>query len=226
VSRRSRTTALILAAGRGVRLAPLAGPVMLPLYRVDGDRPLVLAALDFARGFDVETTVVVANPVNRDAIAVLAVGASIATQAEPTGVIDAIAIGTEIDETARVLLLCADNLFDPGGSWFRERTDEADRSAIAVRVETDPTGRFTRLDRGWLYPRTVDREERARWVGPVLLATARLRSAIARRLSTVEMTLNWAGAPFRTITMRCSDRGVAAEEPTVPRSPLIARVIP
>lgn len=204
------TAALILAGGRGTRLVPLAAPFMKPLYRV-GDRPLVGHALDFAIAFGVGSIIAVTNPTNDRAIlAELPADADRRTvvQREPTGVVDAIRIGLEPVTTDRVLLLCSDNTFEPDGTWFYEATRDWG-AAIAVRELTDPTGRYSTVIRGTVYPRRPDERAALRWVGPVLLPALGLRAAVDVS-NDVETVLNVASmSDLKMIPMSCADHGVA-----------------
>lgn len=200
--------ALILAGGAGERLVPLVPRFMKPLREVDGV-PLVTHAIEFGRAMNVYVTAIVANQKNVDAIRSLVVErarVATVTQGEPTGIVDALRLGLRSIVGRRVVILCADNTFEPGGAWFRDQVGD-DRSVIAVNNLVDPTGRLTRCVCGRLEPRRPDPTISARWIGPVVLDANRLRLAIEFG-GGIEEVFNRAGAPFRTIEMNCRDHGV------------------
>jgi hypothetical protein len=114
---------IILAGGRGSRLAPLAAEFEKPVFPVD-DLPLISHADRFAREFGVAKLIVVVSPVNASRIERNVDDALFVRQEVPTGFINALRLGTTIAQChmwsdTSVLVLCSDNVFRPDGAWFR-----------------------------------------------------------------------------------------------------------
>lgn len=209
----SRPLAVILAGGAGTRLAPEVPLFEKPLHVVDG-APLICHALNFARAFGAELTVVV-NPVIRSRVCELAPDARGVVQAEPTSALDAIRLGVRawahLDRP--VLILCADNTFRPGGDWFREQVHRISNGydgVVGTRLIADLVGRFSSFDpvTGKIVPKRRDDAVRPRWVGPILMPSGKWLIEALVLATTLEHALNLAGYPFKPIEMECVDHGV------------------
>ncbi len=133
---RPALTGILLAAGRGTRLAPIAGPFEKPLVRIGGQAAAAWPARAMAQCVD--RIIVVANSANAQSVArivdeAVAVPVFLVTQEAPRGAADALAAGLRDPRCGQAaLVVCVDNLFLP---------DAAD--AVALALEAAP-------ERAWL----------------------------------------------------------------------------
>jgi hypothetical protein len=204
---------IILAGGRGSRLAPLAAEFEKPVFPVD-DLPLISHADRFAREFGVAKLIVVVSPVNASRIERNVDDALFVRQEVPTGFINALRLGTTIAQChmwsdTSVLVLCSDNVFRPDGAWFRAAVAASGSgSCVGTLLTPDPNGRLTGVRHGYLVPRNPDTVIAERWVGPLLFPRLDRLIDAMKEPGTVEDTLNRAGK-FTAIRMECRDCGIA-----------------
>jgi hypothetical protein len=167
--------AIILAGGRGERVAGLTGPFFKPLLEVDGE-PLVRRAVRVAHETSDTIPIVVTAPANTEAIhdALTGFEANLIVQREPLG--DAHALltgllvkprGSEAHETdERVLVLLSDNTT----TLADVQAVTAHEVAVGVqRFDRSKAARFARFEAGrWVQkvPVAVDDVSLACWVGP------------------------------------------------------------
>lgn len=173
--------AVVLAAGRGTRVASAAGEFGKPMLPLNGT-PIVAVAVQEA--FTVcSRVVVVAAPANCEAIAhVVDPRALVVLQDVPRGPGDALLVGLDHVESDRVLVLMSDNVFGPGDI---ARVAAASGNAVCTRVvPASAAVYFT-----WWCPRRrvwVEKEppgpgvaEVTAWVGPLAWTSDQARTVVS-----------------------------------------------
>jgi len=182
--------AVILAGGRGQRVAGITKLFHKPLLEIEGE-PLLLRAVRQARSLGVEVPVVVTSPAIATLVAQVLgdVPANLIIQREPLGPGDALRVGLQVRNRSvgsyRVLVLLSDNY-----------TSDADLTAVcshevAVGVHTTPrteAQRFTWYDpdRGaWIEKKTIpDGSPVECWVGPFVGWRSKMERVMSRVCET------------------------------------------
>jgi bifunctional N-acetylglucosamine-1-phosphate-uridyltransferase/glucosamine-1-phosphate-acetyltransferase GlmU-like protein len=142
--------AVILAAGRGQRMAGISKPFYKPLLEING-LSLLAHSANYAAAAGVRKAIVVASPQNAEDIAAALENCSIETsiviQHDPHGPGHAALVGLSSIKSDRTLLLLSDNIMDETAVVSMiARCREEDANAVAVcDVNTAQASRFTRV---------------------------------------------------------------------------------
>jgi len=140
--------AVILAGGRGQRLAGYALPFHKPLIEVNG-KPLIFHTLEYAHLAGAERMIIVASPSNHGIISSMFTNfdyVTIAVQDQPNGPGDAMLVGFEHVESDRVLALMSDNLMSPDRVEYMGRWSSFDGIGTQM-LEPAAASRFTRISK-------------------------------------------------------------------------------
>jgi hypothetical protein len=175
--------AVILAGGRGERIAGLTSPFFKPLLEVD-DEPLVRRAVRVAREAGVVLPVVVTAPPNTEAVhaALHGLDALLIVQRRPRGDAHALMLGLSVNPNLgapgeRVLVLLSDNTT----TLVDVEAVVACPTAVGIQhFERTKAARFARFEAGrWVQkvPVAVADATLACWVGPFVGARDTLQSA-------------------------------------------------
>lgn len=183
--------AVILAAGKGERLAGIMPRYHKPLLVVNG-RPLVRTAVEHAIAAGAGRIVVVVAPENAMVInEVLGdLPAFMIVQRVARGPGDGLLHGLEVCLDSRALVLMGDNVLT-----FEDVRDVAQHPRLAVGVRkvfgNDEAARFTRLrtDNTWVEKIPIDPEldldsngDITAWVGPITVDTVRAKRVLIKSL--------------------------------------------
>jgi hypothetical protein len=179
--------AIVLAGGRGERVAGLTGPFFKPLLEIDGE-PLVHRAVRVARDAGVALPVVVTAPANTEAVhaALADLDALLVVQRRPDGDAHALAVGLTVQSDpspagdGRVLVLLSDNTTTLADVVAVARCDVAVGVQHFDRVKAARFARFE-ADR-WVQkvPVAVDDATLACWVGPFVGLRDTLYDAVSK----------------------------------------------
>ena len=180
--------AIILAGGRGTRVAELAPEYYKPLLPVDGV-PMVTLAVDLALRSGVTCPVVVAAPANAEDICRALDGrpALVVIQRQPLGAGHALLLGLQASprplvDCDRVLVLLSDNV----SSDADVQAVTAHPSAVGIKyIEREHAFRFARLDDDgrWVEKEPIlnlDGPPIACWVGPFVGWRNRMTRVLAQ----------------------------------------------
>lgn len=222
--------AIILAGGRGTRVAELAPEYHKPLLPVDGV-PMVTLAVDLAVRAGVSCPVVVAAPANAEAICAALEGrpAFVVVQRRPLGAGHALLLGLQASprpfvDCDRVLVLLSDNV----SSDEDVRGVVAHPTAVGIKyIERRHAFRFARLDDDgrWVEKEPIhnlDGPPIACWVGPFVgwrsNMTRVLAAAVEKRDPSAEVYVGPHLGKFMYVETKCPlvpveslDLGVADE---------------
>ena len=219
---------IILAAGRGARLAGVMPPYMKPLMTVNGESILVklikeaTAAVFNVTSSDDRVTVVTA-PENTMPIAHLLndadIDARIVVQRKPTGPATAVKLALQPD-SARTVVLMGDNVMSVDAI---QRVMVLEDSLVTVvggnsaRLVSPSFTRYRTEQRQWVEktPITDDDTGAFVWLGPLNFSTDRLHNVLNRRLVVNEAgeyplgpLLNHFNDDLLTVDVTCTDIGV------------------
>lgn len=195
---------VILAAGRGQRMAGLAKPFHKPLLELNGVS-LVEHAITYASVAQAEHVTVVVSPSNADDITAIIKKyggwVTTAVQDEPLGPGHAALVGLEHVDSERAMLLMSDNIMNKKVvAEMALHTVETGSDAIGVRhVGADLAARFTRIRvrpsgmLEYVEGTEVDDNDRwpggntvAVWCGPVFFNANTARGIFERKLLQLE----------------------------------------
>ena len=181
--------AVILAGGRGERMAGVTSLYGKPLLQVDGS-PLVRRAVELAISVDVTEPVVVVSPENASNIheALEGLPATLIIQRRPAGPADALRLGLKVHTSSlgcyRVLVLLSDNVLT------YEDVAAVTKHETAVGVSVKPRSEAQRFT--WFDPELNDWREKVEipdgdpvecWVGP-FVGLRRNMDRVVREVST------------------------------------------
>ncbi len=213
--------AVILAAGRGERLAGIAAPYMKPALLVNG-RPLIVQQVQNALEVTDSITLVLA-PKNAQTMLELVSDAmqelnwrhiDVIVQPFASGVVDALKRGLRMYEWD-TLVLMGDNVVPPGtvtAMWEQYVSSDPKPDIVVCTAEMPyhDAQRFTYLDNRHWY----EKEEVSNplptvpvWVGPVIIKSASEMYAALGSNESVGRTFN-AFTNVWTYTGHCTDIGV------------------
>lgn len=189
-----RTVAVVLAAGKNERLAPVVPPFHKPLLVYEGET-LVGRAARLASTITDEVIVVVA-PQNAAPIAEVVTEGTLIVQRQPTGPVDALCLARPyVGPDDSVLLMMGDNTFEIQD--LLEVMDAEGDFAVGVRYEADlrKQRQLQQLNDGsW-------------WCGPVRARSpwaSGLVSCDALELPLGEVVRRWC---VHTVPVTCRDLG-------------------
>lgn len=145
--------AILLCAGRGIRLTPLVKEFGKPLVDLNG-KPAISYCLDAVHAYT-DHLVVVANPVNHDDIRRFLdedgrfTKANIALQEIPLGVADAVKMALRQINAGPAVIVCGDNVFPPEdvAGVLQAITESENEMAWTFRqVDLEQSKRFAVLE--------------------------------------------------------------------------------
>lgn len=219
---------IILAAGRGSRLAGVMPPYMKPLMTANGESILVklirgaTAAVFNVTTLDSRVTVVTA-PENTMPIAHLLndadIDARIVVQRKPTGPATAVKLAMQPD-SARTVVLMGDNVMDTNAIQ-RVMVKEGTRTTVVggsnARLVSPSFTRYRHGQQQWVEKTPITDEDTYAfvWLGPLSFNTERLANVLNSELVMNEAgeyplgpLLNHFNDDLLTVEVTCTDIGV------------------
>lgn len=221
---RPGNTAIILAAGENTRLKGLIPAFMKPMLLVNGSPLLHHAEQHARRDWDCNQIIVVAAPENASAITQLLQHdqcIQYVLQPKPNGVVDAIRRAIWLAEKQRVVILCADNMFEweSRDSQVKMYRDDFDTSYIGTRgLPEYRAERFTRLAGVPPHMQIIPARAKSNgstlcWIGPLVLRTERVQRVLLQvEPQNIETLISLStDGNIVPMAMRCQDMGIPDE---------------